>query len=385
MAKIPKTVGELVEDALKAGKVVGKSAKVATPVLPKVTPKPSRYLAPQPTVRGQTHKSGYSGVVKAYRPEDVAVNRLIANPAVLDKKVVTPSDLQGGSLVGWMGDRAQAGTVIDSINGFQLAKPVRLQGGGDWMLDSAGSIMASDTGIANKYRKLMDEMAQEGNPVYSSHILMGEQGVDFNRMVSDLFSNTKGKVNAQTAKDMTKNIKSFAVPNKTTGKTVYPFADFVGINSPDFDKWLSNLSGAGRAQFIKLMDQAGMQNIQGIPDVGAIRIAVTDPALLEEPTMSTGFAIGRYNPEVGTINVPDIEHGTYNTQIAGSPVGAFGEMLPYETVFRDFSKMMDTQYPTSRADYIASRKPPVQKLDQEWVDTVSKALEDLKKLKELKK
>jgi DNA-directed RNA polymerase subunit K/omega len=36
----------------------------------------------------------------------------------------------------------------------------------------------------------------------------------------------------------------------------------------------------------------------------------------------------------------------------------------------------------NRADYLAMRKPPVQYLDQEWVDSVSQAIENFRKLKE---
>lgn len=56
MAKIPKSLGDAVEDAIKAGKVAStaKSAKVATATLPKVTPKASRVVVSPLEVRGST-------------------------------------------------------------------------------------------------------------------------------------------------------------------------------------------------------------------------------------------------------------------------------------------------------------------------------------------
>jgi hypothetical protein len=63
----------------------------------------------------------------------------------------------------------------------------------------------------------------------------------------------------------------------------------------------------------------------------------------------------------------------------------FGVSLPYDVMFPQFGKKMreiQSVKPTVRADYTATRTPPVQYLDQEWVDSVSQAIENFRKLKE---
>ena len=379
MSKIRKPVIDAVEEALTGAKVaraVAKDAKPLRGVLPAVTAKPSR-------VKGI--KTGYSGLVKPYKPEDVVVTRSVVNPNVLNKPVIDPSALQGGYMLGWTGDRANAGTVIEAIDGRRLSVPVREQGGGDWMMDSPESIMASEVGTSTGLLNRLNELAESGSPVYSNHLLMGEQAVDFNTMISDLFSGMRNRVNAKTAKDIDKDIRNTAITNKDTGKVTYPYSNFVGINSDELPNWLAGLTGSNRSKFMKMMDKKGIQSVEGIPDIGKLRIANTVPELLNAPTMSSGFAIGRYNPEVGRIINPSVAHKTYNSQIAGTPVGTFGVQLPYQTVFPDFAKyveMKQAENAGNRADYLAMRKPPVQYLDQEWVDSVSQAIENFRKLKE---
>jgi hypothetical protein len=195
----------------------------------------------------------------------------------------------------------------------------------------------------------------------------------------------RNRVNAKTAKDIDKDIRNTAITNKDTGKVTYPYSNFVGINSDELPNWLAGLTGSNRSKFMKMMDKKGIQSVEGIPDIGKLRIANTVPELLNAPTMSSGFAIGRYNPEVGRIINPSVAHKTYNSQIAGTPVGTFGVQLPYQTVFPDFAKyveMKQAENAGNRADYLAMRKPPVQYLDQEWVDSVSQAIENFRKLKE---
>jgi len=377
MSKIRKPVIDAVEEALTGAKVArAKDAKPLRGVLSPVTAKPSR-------VKGI--KTGYSGLVKPYKPEDVVVTRAVVNPNVQTKQVIDPSTLQGGYMLGWTGDRANAGTVIEAIDGRRLAVPVREQGGGDWMMDNPESIMASEVGTSTGLLNRLNELAESGSPVYSNHLLMGEQAVDFNTMISDLFSGMRNRVNAKTAKDIDKDIRNTAITNKDTGKVTYPYSNFVGINSDELPNWLAGLTGSNRSKFMKMMDKKGIQSVEGIPDIGKLRIANTVPELLNAPTMSSGFAIGRYNPEVGRIINPSVAHKTYNSQIAGTPVGTFGVQLPYQTVFPDFAKyveMKQAENAGNRADYLAMRKPPVQYLDQEWVDSVSQAIENFRKLKE---
>tara|TARA_R110000868_G_scaffold67865_4_gene200982 strand:- start:5678 stop:6814 length:1137 start_codon:yes stop_codon:yes gene_type:complete len=378
MSKIPKSLSELVDDAIKSAKgarAVAQDAKPLRNVLPSVTATPSR-------IKGNT--SGYSGLVKPYKPEDVIVTRKIVNPNVQNKQVIDPSALQGGHMLGWTGDRANAGSVIEAIDGRKLSVPVREQGGGDWMMDNPESIMASEYGTSTGLLNKLNELAESGSPVYSNHLLMSGKAVDFNKMISDLFSGSLGRINAKTAKDIDKHIRNFAIRNKKTGVTTYPYRGFVGINSDELPNWLAGISGSNRSNFMKMMDKKGIQSVEGIPDIGKLRIANTAPELLNAPDMSSGFAIGKYNPEVGRIINPSVTHNTYNSQIAGSPMGTFGIQLPYETVFPDFSKLMQTKYIKSinNPTYMAMLDPPIQYLDQEWVDNLSQAIENFRKLKE---
>jgi hypothetical protein len=123
------------------------------------------------------------------------------------------------------------------------------------MMDNPESIMASDVGTSNKLVNQLNALAEKGVPVYSNHLLMGEQAVDFNKMISDLFSGMRGRVNAETAKDIDKSIRNTAITNKDTGIVTYPYSNFVGINSDELQNWLSTLTGGNRSTFMKMMDK----------------------------------------------------------------------------------------------------------------------------------
>jgi hypothetical protein len=407
MAKIPKQLGELVEDAIKGAKVartVAKDAKPLRGVLSPVTAKPSRiiikppvyrgkpYVAPRPLVRGQSNEHQYSDRKTAYRPEEISVEREIINQNALNRPFIRPEDLQGGYLYGLLGDRSMAGTTIKSINGIPLRNPVYTEGGGNFMfnyLNEPESIWASSDSVISRQNREMRELAEQGKDVYGSYMTMGGKGVDFNKEMSDLFSYSLGDITKTDQKRINSMVENYRFQKELKDgsiKTVYPYKDFVGIESQDLDKWLRGLTGKERSDFIALMGKTkgGAHGIRGIPDVGILRIADTAPDLLDVPMYSSGYAIGKYNPNIGIVDNPINPHSTYTSQIAGTPVGTFGVNLPYEMVYRDWArKLADVQAQKSMTPYYYATNAgvtPVQYMDQEMVDILSKAIEDFNKL-----
>jgi hypothetical protein len=261
------------------------------------------------------------------------------------------------------------------------------------MFDQQGvspqAVWASSDAIIGRQANELNKLAQEGVPVYPNFTVMGGKGVDFNKEMSDLFSVSRGDIKPTDARRIDSLIKNTAIKKETKNgiKTVYPFKDFVGIASPDLDKWLRGLGGGQRGLFMNIMSKGSQQYVMGIPDIGALRIADTAPDLLHTPIYSSGYAIGRYDPSVGIIKNPVKPHSTYTSQLAGSPMGTFGVDLPYELVYRDWAKALAEKQLTkpSLTPYFHATTggvTPIQKADQEWVDALSQAIENFRKLKE---
>jgi len=256
-------------------------------------------------------------------------------------------------------------------------------------LNEPESIWASSDSVISRQNREMRELAEQGKDVYGSYMTMGGKGVDFNKEMSDLFSYSLGDITKTDQKRINSMVENYRFQKELKDgsiKTVYPYKDFVGIESQDLDKWLRGLTGKERSDFIALMGKTkgGAHGIRGIPDVGILRIADTAPDLLDVPMYSSGYAIGKYNPNIGIVDNPINPHSTYTSQIAGTPVGTFGVNLPYEMVYRDWArKLADVQAQKSMTPYYYATNAgmtPVQYMDQEMVDILSKAIEDFNKL-----
>jgi len=282
-------------------------------------------------------------------------------------KLVTPAELQGGTIIPAIGDRSIAGRQLTGVGGQRFGKPVELQGGPGYMGEHAGrgSIWAAGGGIPTRLENLVRKIEQEtGKPVYMAYSAMGHRSVDFAHHMSDTLSEMM-----KTAKITKKSAAEFdkAMRTPRPGYQEQPIKDWPGVQSAGLRKYLRDAGGNVRNKFAQVMDSKKYADA-GFPNVGEARKAVIDPRLLHEPTGASGLEIGRPTLE----RLPS-GHGTYPTGMSGEHMGTLGASVPREKMFRDrFAEIAASRSPERKF----SMALPTQKVDQQLVDVLSTFLRD---------
>ncbi|MBR1032129.1 hypothetical protein [Bradyrhizobium liaoningense] len=291
------------------------------------------------------------------------MERTIVNPRASTERVISPEQLQGNVLLPALGDRAAIGGQVSRIGDVPISNPVDLQGGHGFMSAEGPHAWASEKGrmttMANRVRRLQDEY---GN-VYAPYTAMGERAVDFSHHMSDALSEM-----LKHAPVTGKGAAEFdALMRAPRGKDFPAAESWPGVTSPDLRDYLINAPGVIRAKFAKEMDKARFAK-EGFPDVAEARFAVTDPRLLNTPSMASGLSISRLDPVTSAS-----PHRTYSTGIHGDYVGGFGQSIPKEVMFPDIAAAYAEQgYKPQQFNYLLERgtAPVYQETNQRWLDTV---------------
>jgi hypothetical protein len=284
-------------------------------------------------------------------------------------------DLQGRTLVPAFGDRTRAGGTLASVNDAVLAAPVDLQGGADFMR-SPGGIWASEPDAMKTKAKHIGKIADEiGEDPVLAYTAMGAQAGDFSKMMSEA-------VMGQIRPSMSNMIDPPAVAryDETIRKTVDK--DWPGILSQNAATYIDGMTGSNRRLLWQEMDK-GVYRDAGFPDVGATRLAITDPRLVNANPFDTGLTFGRVDASSPlTDTSPDI-HATYRSQIHGDYLGGLPESIPGEKVWRGFFDERRAAGASPASDQRAfMMKPSIrQKVDQQMVDEVNLYLQALEQLK----
>jgi hypothetical protein len=242
-------------------------------------------------------------------------------------------DLEGFSFVSSYADLSRAGGYLTHVNGTKFPNPVAMKGGQDFMVlpenvdrnllwashrDATAAIIRQ----AGEARKLTG-----ADPLYLP-FRMSPKGLDFSHQTTDtmLQSALAGLNNAQL-KHLDKLIRTTS-KDLETGQMINK--NWRGIKS---ENPLKGTTGAERKAIAKIIDvnfranrgifTKGQDN--GVLSYPQARIANTDPRQLKakEGTLQN---IGQLDL---SDNVPNrfSNHDSYNTGIAGSPVGRFTQDL----------------------------------------------------------
>lgn len=319
--------------------------------------------------------------IKLKKPVSEMTETIIPNPEVTmtAPRILTPEDLYGKAGIPLIGDRAATGKILTHIDDRPLNRPVTLEGGPEFMLahhypeDPMGSsVWASGKGKVTALNNRIREAAESGDDVLGIYSAGSPVQVDYNAMLSHTLAN---QINLDAIKKS--DIKKF---NKAIREK---FPEFVGIEHPDLDIQLGQKSsGPLRSHFVDRMRLEDFQDA-GFPNIAQARKAITEPSLLDVPLGSTGFTVGRMNPEGAIVEAPRMPHGTYAIHMQGTPEGRLETQLPYDVMFKthtDARKMMPGSTPqTVYRSYELTQ--PIQYFDQEWLDNAMKYLDEIEKKK----
>lgn len=324
------------------------------------------------------------GGVKLNTPVPFMEFKTVEDPTIkkLERKIISPEQLQGGIAIPLVGDRAAAGRILTDIGGQKLANPVTLEGGPEYMLThtqddpSKSAIWASGKGVISGLSKQAQFAGESGRPVYGVNVIGSPTNVDFNTMVTEtlLQQFDPSSMTKKAKKEFTRELKNFAPDPKKPHNI--PGKDFVGLDDVEAmrQQLLDPSRGELRKAFVNRMGTTKFRDM-GFPDVAQARLAITEPSLVEEPLGGAGFTIGKLDPTGKVIEAPVREHATYPIALGGQYTGSLERLVPYKEFFPSFEEKRRLLGARPSSDYRAfSMSPVFQELNQEWLDTVMKSL-----------
>ena len=289
------------------------------------------------------------------------------------------SMLQGKTIVPIVGDRTSRDVIVTGIDDLEFENPVRTFGGIQFM-DDADQGWASMQSILSKINDKLETVEQMGGKPVGMTTTMSERGGDFSLDTANLIieslrvkPNTKKNLN-----EMTKLLKNFTFTEK--GKTFQPFKDMPNINNIDeFGNYFRNLPGTSRVKLVERFDKDELQKL-GAPNVGKIRIAVSNPGLLDVDQLGMGARFTDLQSGMSKST-----HPSYDTKVMKAPdaeVFTFGTTIPKTIMLRDPMAKVRAEgkglggFASMPADLRKMQLSlPVQPVDQQLIDEASKYLE----------
>jgi len=308
-----------------------------------------------------------------------------------DRKIITPSDMQGSVLVPVVGDQSLTGGVLTNVNGVPLSRETLIQGGSGFSQQRQGTGYgwASMEGAARaKQNNIINAAESTGRNPIGVYSAMGDDSINFSTPVVDSMINQIDAIGIPKAEKAKFNtaVRNMQVRNPNNGKMEKPFAHFVGIDSPHVrDQILGQgdfpmeASGKLRKGIIAEMSKAKWRDT-GFPVYEDTQKAINEPMLSGVKVGDSGFSMFSGNPNSGLLDSPN--HLTYNKGIPGEYFGGLESPVPPEVMFPDVFRTLAGKtnragVPFPRDQQVGSlRSAQLQQIaDQQWVDDLSRYLE----------
>jgi hypothetical protein len=304
---------------------------------------------------------------------------------VFQTPVRNPADYEGKALVTTFGDPSIGGVRLTGVNDQKLENPTLMQAGPGFVHGASArgpdrSIWASDLPMVSALANRAAAAQKAGYEPFLNYVKMGGESPDYSHHVTDplldLFR--QSKVSNDTVRLFDQRMR------EGFNKDFPAYPDWVGLRSKKIEPYLFESGPAkARTAMAKLMVTGEFQKL-GMPDVGAVRFAATDPDLLNVPNYSSGRMIARMDPEAKAIRDPAIPHKTYRTQLSAHPEGAdparFSDDVPLGISHYDWVQSKLAEKPNmnpSQLQYTYTRSAPTLYMTPQTVDRMSTFL-DLK-------
>lgn len=307
-------------------------------------------------VLGDAASAVLMGIARKRGIEDVAPSqiydkRVKAQPIMEDLKLdverteydvptVSLADYEGKKALLTMADRTPSGDTIYGLNGVEFEQPVYLGGGRDYMFnpDFPGQAWANAQGYVTAVENAMRRGGDDSMLVLPFQ--MAPSSNDFTDMgPAVMIEHAKAALGKRDISYIDKLIKK-ADP------------DFPGISDPEVHQYIRSTSGPKRknieAAFSVVNDpspaqlKAGVRRIPGALSLTEMRLAISDPRQLQDPTNLTLQNVGLLYG--GSLPSP---HSTYAAGLLGEGLGRLDRPL----TFRDLNPELLT-HPRTSATYV---------------------------------
>tara|TARA_R110002096_G_scaffold45285_2_gene121775 strand:- start:589 stop:1674 length:1086 start_codon:yes stop_codon:yes gene_type:complete len=272
-----------------------------------------------------------------------------------EKPEVNLADHYGKNALITMADRTPADHVIYGINDVQFKTPLRLEGGRDYMFDSAHSPGAAWANEQNAMTAMLNRREKlGGEDMLVIPMEMAPTSVDFPTMAPAL--HIRYAQVAMKAKDkryvnslVKKGGKGFLTESQDQVKV--PKFD---IDMENVEAFLSKLTGPQRKTINNVFDMVnrpssgqkkkGVKQIEGALSNFEMRAAISDPAMFNQKslmqTTNVGLMTGGQAPSM---------HSTYNAAMRGEGLGVLKVPEGFQPKAQDF---LPDLFKKSNKDYV---------------------------------
>ena len=316
---------------------------------------------------------------KLTRPlEDIPIEMTGERPTA---DIIRPEKMEGSVITPLVGDPTSAGMSITSIDKIPLTYPLNTWGGHGYIRETGG--YANDASMATTYANRVKQLQEkfDTDQIIGTHMKMGAQSGDFSHhtwsALARMLPNAGMSKKEVAALDSAIEDRLSKVPQPKGEKR----PEFPGVKSDGLEQHLASQPDPYRKAFITAVEQSEGK-IGNVPDVVAVRKAITDPDLLYAPAGSSGLSMTRLTGGVERGTHPD-----FPRHLMGENPISLGAPLRQEVVFPDIVKNFDrTQDPPfwARKMYIPpSGIPHAQVATPRWVDDVSRYQENVGQMGEL--
>jgi len=195
---------------------------------------------------------------------------------------ISLASLEGRDFITSMSDRTRGGGLLQAINDVDLAYPINLQGGQDFMMENPGMAWAS---AHTPVHQIMRAAAGE-NALYLP-FRMAPSGGDFAKMTGEaMLSYASANMTPSAKKEFNKAIQEYVtkgkmVKDKKTGESRLKgdglsIKGWKGVDDPSSIEAWRNTPDSVRKELMDMMDKR-FRNSGGLT-IGEARLAVSDPS-----------------------------------------------------------------------------------------------------------
>jgi hypothetical protein len=286
--------------------------------------------------------------------------------------IVSPSEIQKlyDRLYFATGDRTSNRRSIEEINDIILSDPTITYGGPEYV-DQLRAWASEPNAMAAKANAFQE--VPEGIRAMLTYMPMGQQSGDFSDHMAKTFGNVTKR---QMAGNMAPALREISKIDRLIAEKFPELKNVPSVASEGFGAWLSSLKGGKKAELVKAFDKADFKGF-GMPDVSAVRFAITNPDLVHSDALSVGYRMSEPDASKGIIR--STEHPTYGAYLPmaeGTKNMSLGYELPWYIGARDTAlpkiKPGGPTYalPKDIKSYMGNPQL-YQKPDQQWVDEAS--------------
>lgn len=312
----------------------------------------------------------------------------------IDKKIITPSEMEGRVVTPIMGDQSKAGQVLNTYRGIPMERPVNLHGGAEYpLLNEQG--WESMKGAASGAQRQIDFMADRfGDDVFPMYSAMSPQATDFSVMPASTmvqFARNNPAISKKDKQLFDREFNNFLKKQNPKGGN----KQWVGIDDPRAldqiygeNSFPKEGSGAFRKQLVNFMSKKNWKDKGFATFDDEMKRTMNIPELEAVDTGDMGFSIWQGKPGAELLDNPQTD--SYSHVIQGKGLGGFEESIPPEFVIPDEMERLSGMTnvagkPFTKSQQVGAfraRQDVGQRMTPKAVDLSETYLENIKALKE---